>query len=56
MRNNLLAGGLIPPAGVEQLDRLFEELGIDPGIRSERLSPQELLRFSRRLHSELEDL
>ena len=56
MRNNLLAGGLIPPIRVEQLDRLFEELGIDPGIRSERLSPQELLRFSRRLQSELEDL
>jgi len=56
MRNNLLAGALIPPAGVEQLDRLFEELGIEPGIRSERLSPQELLRFSRRLHSELEDI
>jgi 16S rRNA (adenine1518-N6/adenine1519-N6)-dimethyltransferase len=56
MRNNLLAGGLIPASGVQQLDRLFGELGIDPGIRSERLSPQELLRFSGRLRSELQDL
>jgi 16S rRNA (adenine1518-N6/adenine1519-N6)-dimethyltransferase len=56
MRNNLLAGGLIPPIRVEQVERLFDELGIDPGIRSERLSPQELLSFSRRLRTELEDL
>ena len=56
MRNNLLGGGLISPARVEQLDRLFEGLGIDPGIRSERLSPQALLGFSRRLQKELEDL
>lgn len=54
MRNNLLGGGLVAPPGVERLDRLFEDLGIDPGIRSERLSPQEILRFSHRLHSELE--
>ena len=56
MRNNLLAGGLIPPLRMEQLDRLFEELGIDPAVRSERLSPQELLLFCRRVQTELEDL
>jgi 16S rRNA (adenine1518-N6/adenine1519-N6)-dimethyltransferase len=56
MRNNLLGGGLVAPARVKQLDRLFEELGIDPGIRSERLSPQALLGFSQRLYRELEDL
>ena len=56
MRNNLLGGGLITPARVKQLDRVFEELGIDPGIRSERLSPQALLGFSQRLQAELEDL
>lgn len=56
MRNNLLAWGFITPPRVQLLDHLFEELGIDPGIRSERLSPQEILRFSQRLQSELEDL
>jgi 16S rRNA (adenine1518-N6/adenine1519-N6)-dimethyltransferase len=55
MRNNLLAGGLIPSPRPTQLDGLFEELGIDPGIRSERLSPQDLLRFSQRLYGELEN-
>jgi 16S rRNA (adenine1518-N6/adenine1519-N6)-dimethyltransferase len=55
MRNNLIAGGLTPPGGVGQLDRLFEESGIEPGIRSERLSPEEILRFSGRLGSALEN-
>jgi 16S rRNA (adenine1518-N6/adenine1519-N6)-dimethyltransferase len=56
LRNNLLTGGLLTPAGARQLDGLFEELAIDPGIRSERLSPQALLHFSQRLQAELEDL
>jgi 16S rRNA (adenine1518-N6/adenine1519-N6)-dimethyltransferase len=56
MRNNLLAGGLVPAGRPERLDDLFGELGIAPGIRSERLSPPELLRFSQRLKIELNDL
>ena len=56
VKNNLLAGGLIPSYRVHELDVLFEELGVDPGIRSERLSPPELLRFSQRLYGELQDL
>lgn len=56
VKNNLLAGGLIPSSRVHELDVLFEELGVDPGIRSERLSPPELLRFSQRLYGELQDL
>jgi 16S rRNA (adenine1518-N6/adenine1519-N6)-dimethyltransferase len=55
MRNNLLGGGLIPAARVGQIDRVFREMQLDPGIRSERLSPRELLRFSQRLYAELED-
>jgi 16S rRNA (adenine1518-N6/adenine1519-N6)-dimethyltransferase len=55
MRNNLIAGGLVPPGGAVQLDRVFEESGIDPGIRSERLSPEEILGFSGRLGSALEN-
>ncbi|UCG00004.1 MAG: ribosomal RNA small subunit methyltransferase A [Spirochaetaceae bacterium] len=53
MRNNLLAAGFTDSA---RLDRLFGELGIDPGVRSERLTPQELLRFSQRLKLDSEDL
>jgi 16S rRNA (adenine1518-N6/adenine1519-N6)-dimethyltransferase len=53
MRNNLLAGGLVPSPRVHELDGLFEELGIDPGTRSERLSPTELVRFSQRLYGAL---
>jgi 16S rRNA (adenine1518-N6/adenine1519-N6)-dimethyltransferase len=56
MRNNLLAGGLVPSARAHLLDGLFEEFGIDPGIRSERLSPETLLRFSQRLGEKLENL
>ena len=56
MRNNILAGGLIPAGGLQRLDDLFGDLGIDPAIRSERLSPPELLRFSQRLKAELYDL
>jgi 16S rRNA (adenine1518-N6/adenine1519-N6)-dimethyltransferase len=55
MRNNLLGGGLVPPGGIAQLDRLFEDSGIDPGIRSERLTPEEILRFSGRLRSALQN-
>jgi 16S rRNA (adenine1518-N6/adenine1519-N6)-dimethyltransferase len=56
VKNNLLAGGLIPSSRVHELDVLFEELGVDPGIRAERLSPPELLRFSQRLYGELQNL
>jgi 16S rRNA (adenine1518-N6/adenine1519-N6)-dimethyltransferase len=56
MRNNLLAGGIAGPEQVRRLDRIFEELRIDPRVRAERLSPQELLRFSQRLNLELQDL
>ena len=54
MRNNLLAAGLFPPERIARLDQVFEDLGVDLGIRSERLSPQELLSFSQRLLSQLE--
>jgi 16S rRNA (adenine1518-N6/adenine1519-N6)-dimethyltransferase len=56
LQNNLLASGLVSTDRLRQMDALFEELAIDPGIRSERLSPQTLLQFSQRLHAELEDL
>jgi 16S rRNA (adenine1518-N6/adenine1519-N6)-dimethyltransferase len=56
LRNNLMAGGLVPSARLQDLDGFFEESGIDPGIRSERLSPPELLGFSQRLYAELENL
>jgi 16S rRNA (adenine1518-N6/adenine1519-N6)-dimethyltransferase len=56
VKNNLLAGGLIPDSRLQELEGLFEESGVDPGIRSERLSPAELLRFSQFLYGELQKL
>ena len=56
MRNNLLAGGFFTSDRVGHLDRIFQDLGIDLGIRSERLCPQELLRFSQRLLTELAEI
>jgi len=49
MRNNLLGGTIIPPGRIESIESVFRELGIDPGWRSERLSPPELLRLSQHL-------
>jgi 16S rRNA (adenine1518-N6/adenine1519-N6)-dimethyltransferase len=56
LRNNLAAGGFSGPVHSKRLDRLLGELGIDPGLRSERLTPQQLLQLSRGLAAESEDL
>ena len=56
MRNNLLAGGLISRDQVDRLDEIFQKLGIDPRLRSERLSPEALMELSRHLAAELQYL
>jgi 16S rRNA (adenine1518-N6/adenine1519-N6)-dimethyltransferase len=56
MRNNLLAAGFSGPAGLQRLTNVFGELGIDPGLRSERLTPPQLLQLCQRLAVELEEL
>ena len=56
MRNNLLAGGITSRDRVDRLDEIFEKLGIDPGLRSERLSPESLMQLSQHLAAELQDL
>jgi len=56
MRNNLLAGGIASRDRADRLDRIFQKLDIDPGLRSERLSPEALMRLSQHLAAELQDL
>jgi 16S rRNA (adenine1518-N6/adenine1519-N6)-dimethyltransferase len=56
MRNNLLAAGSASADRVKKMDGIFEELGIDPRTRGERLAPPELLRLSQRLAPLLQDL
>jgi 16S rRNA (adenine1518-N6/adenine1519-N6)-dimethyltransferase len=56
MRNNLLAGGIASRDRADRLDGIFQKLGIDPGLRSERLSPEALMELTQRLAAELQDL
>jgi 16S rRNA (adenine1518-N6/adenine1519-N6)-dimethyltransferase len=56
MRNNLLAGGITSRDRAARLDGIFQKLGIDPGLRSERLSPEVLMELSQHLAAELQDL
>ena len=56
MRNNLLAGGIASRDRADRLDGIFEKLGIDPGLRSERLSPEALMELTQHLAAELQDL
>ncbi len=56
MRNNLLAGGITGRNRADKLDEIFKKLGIDPGLRSERLSPEALMELSQHLAAELKDL
>jgi 16S rRNA (adenine1518-N6/adenine1519-N6)-dimethyltransferase len=56
MRNNLLAGGITSRDRADRLDAIFKNLGIDPGLRSERLSPEALMRLSQHLAAELQNL
>ncbi len=56
MRNNLLAGGIASRDRADRLDEIFEKLGIDPGLRSERLSPEALMELTQHLAAELQDL
>ncbi|MBN2553190.1 MAG: ribosomal RNA small subunit methyltransferase A [Spirochaetales bacterium] len=52
MRNNLLAAGFADALEADRLERVFAELGLDPAVRAERLSPRQLLGFSRLLQSQ----
>ena len=56
MRNNLLAGGIASRDRADRLDGIFQKLGIDPGLRSERLSPEALMELTQHLAAELQDL
>ena len=56
MRNNLLASAITSRDRADRLDEIFKKLGIDPGLRSERLSPESLMQLSQHLAAELQDL
>ncbi len=56
IRNNLLAGGLTSRENAGRLLEAVKDMGIDPKLRSERLSPPELLRFSQSLAAFLKNL
>jgi 16S rRNA A1518/A1519 N6-dimethyltransferase RsmA/KsgA/DIM1 with predicted DNA glycosylase/AP lyase activity len=56
MRNNLIAGGIASRDRADRLDEIFQKLGIDPGLRSEMLSPEALMKLTQHLAAELQDL
>jgi 16S rRNA (adenine1518-N6/adenine1519-N6)-dimethyltransferase len=47
--NCLLAGGLVPRAERARIEEVLAKLGIDPGVRAEKLPPKQLLALSRAL-------